>query len=125
MAGFAGELLAERLRMTEDEVRNSINECREKGIRRGDVALNAMIMMDYTVPEMIQETGWTVDEVRIYMDRGAKLKVARETAGLSPGEVAQRLGVSLREITWLEAGNYGDEPLLKSLGDVINTLCDL
>ena len=94
-------------------MRNATNECREKGIRLGDVALNAMIMMDYTVPEMIQETGWTEDEIRIYMDRGAKLKAAREAAGFTSGEVALRFDVPLREITRLEAGNYGDEPILQ------------
>lgn len=69
-----------------------------------------------------------VDHYRIYgeeTNRGATLKATREAAGFTPGEVAQRLGVSLREITRLEAGHYGDEPLLKSLSDVINTVCDL
>ena len=117
--GWGIQMIAERLHMTEDEVRDAINECREKEIRLGDMALNAMIMMDCTVPEMIEETGWTESEIRIYMNRGATLKATREADGFTSGEVALRFDVPLREITRLEAGNYGDEPILQRVGALL------
>ena len=114
-AGWDIGNIAERLRITEAEVRSAIEECRKKGIRLGDTLLNALIRMGYTVPELSREIGWTEEEIQIYKERGARLKATREAAGVTAGMLAQRLNVPLREIAALEAGNYGDEPLLEQV----------
>lgn len=112
-AGWAISNITERLDISEDEVRNAIEACRKKGIRLGDVIVNLMIRKDHPLPEIIQDTGWTADEIRAYMERGARLKADREAAGFTAEMIARRLDVPLREIVRLEAGNYGDELLLE------------
>lgn len=118
-AGWDIGNIAEKLRITEDEVRSAIEECRKKGIRLGDTLLNALIRLDYTVPELSQEIGWTEEEIQTYMERGANLKAAREAAEVTKEMLAKRLGVPLREFTCLEAGNYGDEPLLEQVEAIL------
>lgn len=118
-AGWDIGNIAEKLRITEDEVRSAIEECRKKGIRLADTLLNALIRLDYTVPELSQEIGWTEEEIQTYMERGANLKAAREAAEVTKEMLAKRLGVPLREFTRLEAGNYGDEPLLEQVEAIL------
>lgn len=74
------------------------------------------------MPELNREIGWTEEEIRIYMERGARLKAAREADGITTEMLAQRLVVPLRKITRLEAGNYGNEPLLEQVEAIL--LCD-